>query len=82
MEIRAADGGQSVIGALADEVHEVIEIKDENLEPAPSFGTKIDTGLIHSIGKREGAFIIVLDIDKAFNEHEAALLAETATAKA
>jgi purine-binding chemotaxis protein CheW len=77
MEIRAADGDQSVIGALADEVHEVIEIKDEDMEPAPRFGTTIDTGLIHSIGKRDGAFVIVLDIDKAFSEEETARLSET-----
>jgi purine-binding chemotaxis protein CheW len=49
------------------------------LEPAPRFGTKIDTGLIHSIGKRDGAFVIVLDIDKAFSEEETARLSETWT---
>jgi purine-binding chemotaxis protein CheW len=79
LEIRDTDGRQNVIGALADEVHEVIEIKDEDLESAPRFGTKIDTGFIHSVGKRDGQFVIVLDIDRAFNDEETEVLTEAVT---
>jgi purine-binding chemotaxis protein CheW len=78
LEIRDSDGGQNVIGALADEVREVIEIKDEDLENAPRFGTRIDTGFIHSVGKRDGQFVIVLDIDRAFDDEDVSILAEPA----
>jgi purine-binding chemotaxis protein CheW len=78
MEIRDADGRLNLIGALADAVREVVEIRDEDLEGAPRFGVKVDTAVIRSVGKLNGEFIIVLDIDKAFNEEEPILSAATA----
>ncbi len=63
MEIRTADGGQQVIGAIADEVNEVIEIDEAEMEGPPRFGTTIDTGFVRNVGKHEGAFIMVLNID-------------------
>jgi len=68
------------IGAIADEVYEVVEIDQQQLEPAPRFGSKIDTSFIQAVGKRDEQFIIILDLNKAFSDQEAGILAETATA--
>ncbi|MFP4362927.1 MAG: chemotaxis protein CheW [Spirochaetia bacterium] len=69
MEIEL-DGETVVIGALADSVHEVIEMDQNQIEAAPKFGTKLDTEFIKGIGKKEEGFLIILDIDKVFTSDE------------
>ncbi len=61
------EGTSTVLGALADSVQEVIDLKAEQLEPAPSFGTRIDNDFIQHMGKLEDRFVIVLDMNKVFN---------------
>ncbi len=78
MEIHNADGSTLTIGALTDQVHEVIELDAAHLEPAPRLGSKIDAGFIRNVGKRDDKFIIVLDIDKAFSGEETEVLASPA----
>ncbi len=80
MEIAGGEGRALVIGALTDEVHEVVDIDDEHKEAAPRFGTRIDSSFIHAIGKRGDAFVIILDIDKAFRSEETEELAAAAEA--
>jgi len=80
MEIADGEDRSLVIGALTDSVHEVVDIDDEHMEAAPRFGTRIDSGFIHAIGKRGEAFVIVLDIDKAFRGDETEELARAAGA--
>ena len=68
------------VGCLADSVEEVIDIPPESVDPAPSFGTKVDTEFIEGIAKRDEQFIIVLDINRVFDEREIASLdVETST---
>ena len=76
-EIDGADG-QVMIGAIADEVYEVIEIEDDKLEPPPRFGVRIDSQFIRNVGKRDDHFIIILDLDRAFNDEEAKTIEELA----
>jgi chemotaxis signal transduction protein len=80
MEISQGGEGGILMGALTDEVHEVIEIDDEHMEGAPRFGTKIDTSFIHGVGKRDDKFIIVLDMDRAFSGQEVEVLAASVSA--
>jgi len=77
IEIEGA-GGQVMIGAIADEVYEVIGIEDDHLEPPPRFGIKIDSQFIKNVGKRDDKFIIILDLDKAFSDEEERSLEEVA----
>ncbi|MBU0927454.1 MAG: chemotaxis protein CheW [Spirochaetes bacterium] len=79
IEIEGADG-QVLIGSIADEVYEVIEIEPEHLEPPPRFGIKIDSHFIKCVGKRDDQFIIILDMDRAFSDDEAHRLEGAATA--
>ena len=58
------------VGCLADSVEEVVDIQPENVEPAPSFGTSVDTEFIEGIAKREEQFVILLDIDRVFSDTE------------
>jgi purine-binding chemotaxis protein CheW len=79
MDIQAEDKVVT-IGSLADSVQEVIDLDEENIEPPPRLGTKVDTDFIRGMGKRDDQFIIILDIDRVFNSSEIAV-AEDANAQ-
>ena len=66
-----------VIGALADSVHDVMDMDPEQIEAAPKIGAKWTTNFIKGIGKTGDQFIILLDIDKVFSSEEVKLLADT-----
>jgi purine-binding chemotaxis protein CheW len=74
MEVESLDGNV-VVGALADAVHEVVDIEEGSIEPAPRFGTRLSAEFIRGVGKREDSFIILLDIDRIFNAEEISFLA-------
>jgi len=69
------EGETSVLGALADSVQEVVEMEPEQIEPAPHIGTRLNTNFIKGMGKHEGAFVMILDIDKVFSEGDIAAVA-------
>ncbi len=74
MDVEGKDG-DVVVGALADAVHEVVDIEDEDIEPAPRFGTRLAAEFIKGVGKKDDLFIIILDIDLIFNAEEITFLA-------
>ncbi len=59
-----------VIGLLTDAVSEVIVIESDEIEPAPSIGTSIDSSFIQGMGKKQDQFIIILNIDSVLSSHE------------
>lgn len=64
------EGETIVLGALADSVQEVVEMEPDQIEPAPHIGTRLNTSFIKGMGKHEGDFVMILDIDKVFSEAE------------
>jgi purine-binding chemotaxis protein CheW len=70
----AIGGDETVLGVMADTVHEVMELEPEFIEPAPKIGTHMNTEFLKGMGKREEEFVMILDIDKAFSEEELALV--------
>ena len=72
------DGEPIVVGALADAVREVLEIKSDDIEPPPRLGTRLKTEFIKGMGKIDEEFLILLDIDKIFNSDELSLVQEIA----
>lgn len=75
LEVETA-AGQLVVGAQVDAVSEVIEMDQSQIEPPPSIGTKLDIEFIRGMGKVNGQFVMVLDIQKIFTSEELALLSE------
>jgi purine-binding chemotaxis protein CheW len=69
MEVESQDG-PVIVGALADAVHEVVDIDEKAIEPAPRFGTRLAAEFIKGVGKKDELFIIILDIDRIFNAEE------------
>jgi purine-binding chemotaxis protein CheW len=60
------EGDSIVIGVLADAVQEVIDLEPEQIEPPPRIGTKLNTEFILGMGKHNGSFMMILDIDRIF----------------
>lgn len=76
--VQVANGSSDVImGIVVDEVSEVLEISGREIEPAPSFGNRVDTGFILGIAKAEGAVKILLDLDRILCRQEIAAIAES-----
>ncbi len=73
--------GQTVtvqIGIVVDAVSEVMNIKGEDIEDTPTFGTKLDTEYILGMAKMEGGVKILLDIDQVLSAAEVAALEKAA----
>ncbi|TVM16596.1 chemotaxis protein CheW [Oceanidesulfovibrio indonesiensis] len=68
------EGESTIIGALADAVQEVFELRDDQIDPTPKMGTSIRTDFIRGMGKHEDGFIMILDIDKVFSSEELSAL--------
>lgn len=64
------------IGTLVDSVHEVLEIKKEDIQDPPHMGTKYKSEFIEGLFKSGEAFIMLLDMDKTFSTDEIAILKE------
>jgi purine-binding chemotaxis protein CheW len=71
------EGDTTVLGVLADAVHEVLDLSRDEILAPPKIGTKLRTEFITGMGKRDDRFIIILDIDRVFSTDELAL-AQTA----
>lgn len=69
----ALDGETTILGTLVDSVQEVLDLEPGQIEPAPRIGTRLRTEFIKGMGKRDGQFIIILNIDKVFSSDELAL---------
>ncbi len=74
-------GGQSmemIIGIVVDSVSEVLNIKSEDIEDTPAFGTSLNTEYILGMAKVEGGVKILLDIDTVLSSEEMAYLKDAA----
>ncbi|NIQ98119.1 MAG: chemotaxis protein CheW [Desulfuromonadales bacterium] len=72
MEINI-DGEQVVIGALADAVEEVLDMRTDDIEAAPRLGAQVNVDFIRGVGKRGEQFVMILEIDRIFATQEAEL---------
>jgi len=52
------------MGILVDTVSEVLDIAATEIEPAPRFGSSVDTDFILGMAKTKGSVKILLDIDR------------------
>lgn len=62
------------IGIVVDSVSEVLNIKGEDIEEAPTFGTMLDTAYILGMAKMGRGVKILLDIDRVLSAQEVTLL--------
>ena len=70
------DGETITVGALADAVREVMDIRSDQIEPPPRLGSRLKTEFIDGMGKVDEQFMILLNIDRIFNSEELAWVQE------
>ena len=63
---------------MVNSVSEVLNIKSEDIEETPTFGTKLNTDYILDMAKMEGGVKILLDIDKVLTDDEVSILERAA----
>jgi len=56
-----------LMGIVVDSVSEVLNVKGEDIEDTPTFGTKLNTEYISGMAKIEGCVKILLDIDRVLS---------------
>ncbi len=67
-----------LVGIVVDSVSEVLNIKEEDVEDAPTFGTRLETDYILGMAKIEGGVKMLLNIDKVLNREEVTQLQDVA----
>ena len=59
-----------LMGIIVDTVSEVLDIKAEQIEPSPQFGSSVSTDFILGMGKVGDKVKILLDIQKVLSEKD------------
>src|SRR5258708_2008580 len=67
-------GQRQDVGIVVDTVDSVLDIPPDQIEPPPAFGARISTDFIQGMGKVNGRFVILLDVNCVLAPEEAALL--------
>jgi len=63
------------MGIVVDAVSEVLEIPASDIEPPPEFGAKIRIDFISGMGKINGKFVVLLDVNRILSIDEVAVVA-------
>jgi purine-binding chemotaxis protein CheW len=67
---RQANGEREDLGVIVDAVNAVLEIPTSDIEPPPAFGARIRTEFIRGLGKINGKFVIMLDVQRVLSVEE------------
>ena len=76
------EGERQITGVVVDAVSAVLDIPASEIEPAPSFGTRIRGDFIGGMGKVNGKFVILLNVEQVLALDGLAVLPELAEAQA
>lgn len=63
-----------LIGIVVDAVSEVLNIREDEIEETPTFGSELDTDYILGMAKMEGGVKILLNIDQVLSADEISTL--------
>jgi purine-binding chemotaxis protein CheW len=74
VEIATQDELQ-VVGLVIDQVNEVVEIPAADIEPPPAFGAAVRTDFIAGMGKLNGRFVVLLELDAVLSVDDLAKVA-------
>ena len=77
-----AEGARQNVGVVVDAVQAVLEIASTDIEPPPHFGARIRGDFIEGIGKVNGKFVILLNVEHVLSADEIGALGEAAAASA
>lgn len=69
---RNYDGETFSVAALADAVHEVVEIRSDAIAPPPDMGLAVPAEFVQGLARLDDGFVMILDIDRLFSLEELA----------
>src|SRR3954469_14366760 len=73
------EGEASLMGIMADEVRQVIDLKSEEIEKSPIFGTRVRMDYLVGMARAGRKFCLILDTDKVLSAEELLNVAELQT---
>ena len=76
------DGEAKVIGVMADAVSQVIDLRPEEVEAPPSFGTRLKADYLLGMARSGKKFCLMLDTDKVLSSEELLELNDSADGSA
>lgn len=78
VDITGTSGKKVMVGIVVDSVSEVLNIKGDEIEDAPTFGGRLNTEYIMGMAKVKKSVKILLDIDQVLNAEELNILDKAA----
>jgi purine-binding chemotaxis protein CheW len=66
----AWEDGKRTMGIMVDSVNKVADIPENDIEPPPSFGSKIRTDFIDGMAKLDSRFVIILNANRVLSLDE------------
>ncbi len=75
-----SQGERQDVGVVVDSVDSVLDIPASEIEPPPTFGAGIRTDFIRGMGKVNGKFVILLDVNHVLVIEDVTALAQAAEA--
>jgi purine-binding chemotaxis protein CheW len=66
-----------VMGMVVDSVSDVITLKAEQIKPAPTMGSALDTEYLMGLGTIEERMLILIDLDRLMSSDEMGLIEKT-----
>jgi purine-binding chemotaxis protein CheW len=73
------EGEAIIIGALVDSVHEVEEITEDQIKPAPSVGSRYKSEFIEGLHAMDDKFIMIVNMNKVLSMDELLVVQDIAT---
>jgi purine-binding chemotaxis protein CheW len=70
-----ASGERHDVGVVVDAVNAVLDIPANEIEPPPTFGARIRTDFIQGMGRVNGRFVVLLDVNHVLAAEEMHVLA-------
>jgi purine-binding chemotaxis protein CheW len=65
-----AEGEEVVVGLLADSVSQVLDLPPSEVEPPPSFGTRVRVECLLGMGRAGKKFVLLVDVDRLLSTAE------------
>jgi purine-binding chemotaxis protein CheW len=59
---------QELVGIVVDSVSQVIELRAEDVEPPPAFGTQVKHHFLRGMGKLGKGFVLLLDLERVLHD--------------
>jgi purine-binding chemotaxis protein CheW len=74
VEVASPTGQRLLMGIVVDQVREVVNVRGEDIEPTPSFGTHMDTEYILGMAKVDTGVKILLAIDRVVGDSQLVMI--------